>query len=125
MDIPKDKSYQPDSVQCDDCGGWGCQTCGNKGWLPAGHPKGRKCFRDGCEKPIPPNQVAVYCTNLCAFLDADGVPPTQEQVANIAQRHSWTSEETLQKIFRVQNALLLPTVQDSVRFLLEALPSRR
>lgn len=70
MDIPKDKTYPPDAVQCDECGGLGCPTCGDKGWLPAGHKNGRKCERPGCEKPIPPGQVAVYCSNECAYEDA-------------------------------------------------------
>lgn len=75
-DIPKDKNYPADAVQCDDCGGNGsfgltvCLTCHDKGWLPAGHIRGRTCARDGCTNPIPPGQVAVYCTNSCAFEDA-------------------------------------------------------
>ncbi len=71
MDIPKDKNYPASAVQCDECGGWGCTTCRDKGWLPAGHPKGRKCAREECGNPIPPAQVAVYCSNECAYADAD------------------------------------------------------
>ncbi len=70
MNIPKDKSYPAGAVQCDGCGGWGCSICGDKGWLPAGHPRGRKCYREDCENPIPPEQVAVYCSNECAIADA-------------------------------------------------------
>ncbi len=71
MDIPKDKNYPTDSVQCDNCGGHGCSACENRGWFaPNTHPMGRKCEREGCGKPIPPNQVAVYCTNECAYKDA-------------------------------------------------------
>jgi hypothetical protein len=70
MDIPKDKSYPTTAVQCDECGGHGCAVCDEKGWLPAGHPRERHCFRDGCDNPIPPAQVAVYCSNACAFMDA-------------------------------------------------------
>lgn len=71
MDIPKDKSYPADSVQCDGCGGWGCPVCGDKGWLtPQSHPKGRRCERPGCGNPIPPDQVSVYCSNECAMDDA-------------------------------------------------------
>jgi hypothetical protein len=70
MDIPKDKNYPPDAVQCDSCGGHGCQGCENKGWLPQGDPFGRLCEREVCGKPIPPNHVAVYCSNECAFADA-------------------------------------------------------
>jgi len=70
MDIPKDKHYPADSVQCNDCGGNGCTTCGNKGWLtPSNHLKGRRCEYSGCDKPIPPAHVAVYCTNECAIAD--------------------------------------------------------
>jgi hypothetical protein len=69
-DLPRDKGYPADAVQCDGCGGHGCATCENKGWLPKGHPKGRTCYRDACDNPIPPSQVAVYCSNDCAFKDA-------------------------------------------------------
>jgi hypothetical protein len=71
MDIPKDKSYPADAGQCNDCGGHGCATCGQKGWLPKDHPKIRRCYRDLCFVVVPPDQVAVYCSNNCAFLDAD------------------------------------------------------
>lgn len=71
MDIPKDKSYPPDSVQCDECGGHGCEKCGERGWFtPSTHPLGRKCYRDGCTVAIPPAQVAVYCSYECADSDA-------------------------------------------------------
>jgi hypothetical protein len=69
-DIPKDDGYPADAVQCDGCGGHGCTVCNDKGWLPVGHPRGRYCLRDGCGKPIAPNQVAVYCSTDCAFEDA-------------------------------------------------------
>jgi len=69
-DIPKNKNYPPDAVQCDDCGGWGCTTCRDRGWLPRGDPKGRVCERVGCNNPIPPSQIAVYCTDECARQDA-------------------------------------------------------
>lgn len=70
MDIPKDKTYPVDAVQCGDCGGHGCDTCGQKGWLPHGHQKGRKCAREECGQPLPPGHVAVYCSNECAIADA-------------------------------------------------------
>lgn len=71
MDIPKDKKYPVDSVQCDNCGGYGCNTCGDRGWLtPSTHPKGRKCYRDVCKNPIQPDHIAVYCSNSCASADA-------------------------------------------------------
>ena len=70
MDIPKDKNYPTNSVQCDKCGGWGCLVCDNKGWLSEDHPNGRRCERKGCGNPIPPAQVAVYCSNECAVADA-------------------------------------------------------
>lgn len=70
MSIPKDKNYPVDAVQCDECGGWGCAVCGQKGWLPKGHLRGRKCIKDGCNNPIPPAQVAIYCSSQCAHDDA-------------------------------------------------------
>ena len=70
MYIPKDKKYPADALQCDSCGGHGCKVCNQKGWLPKDHTGGRRCFRNGCENPIPPAQVAVYCSNDCAFADA-------------------------------------------------------
>lgn len=70
MDIPRDKMYPPDAAQCGKCGGLGCVTCGNKGWLPHGHPQGRKCARQACGNPIPPTQVAIYCSDACASADA-------------------------------------------------------
>jgi hypothetical protein len=71
LDIPKDKNYPEDSVQCSHCGGGGCPLCQDKGWLtPKNHPDGRRCERELCSKPLPPNYVAIYCTNECARLDA-------------------------------------------------------
>jgi len=77
-DIPRDKWFPPDSVQCDDCGGHGCVTCDNTGWLtPSTHPKGRRCSNDFCVSgpgrtlgPIKPDCVAVYCCSECAIEDA-------------------------------------------------------
>ena len=75
MNIPKDTTYPPNAGQCDDCGGHGCATCEGRGWLPAGHAKIRKCERDACGTPLPPTQVAVYCSNECAHADARMPPP--------------------------------------------------
>lgn len=69
-DIPRDKSYPPDAGQCHNCGGWGCETCEQRGWLPAGHPKLRHCYREACGKTLHPKSVPVYCSDECAFLDA-------------------------------------------------------
>ena len=71
MDIPRDKNYPTDAVQCNDCGGTGgiskdCVTCEAKGWLPNGHPRGRKCYNDSCESVLSPSHIAVYCSNACA-----------------------------------------------------------
>ena len=71
MDIPKDKNYPLDSVQCDDCGGHGCKKCDQRGWFtPSTHPGGRHCYRDACHQSIPPSQIAVYCSDACAHADA-------------------------------------------------------
>lgn len=71
MDIPKDKTYPEDSAQCDSCGGNGCQDCDDKGWLtPKHHPWGRRCMYPACNKPLHPKNIAVYCSNQCAFKDA-------------------------------------------------------
>ena len=70
MNIPRDKNYPTDSVQCNNCGGWGCEECDNKGWFtPKTHPLGRRCERKDCDNPIPPDQWAVYCSNTCARMD--------------------------------------------------------
>ncbi len=75
-DIPRDKTYPDDAVQCDDCGGSGyrhdqeCPTCGNKGWLPAGHPHRRICDNPDCGHALPPDHSGVYCTVQCAVADA-------------------------------------------------------
>jgi hypothetical protein len=69
--IPKDKSYPPDSVQCGRCGGFGCGMCNDKGWLtPKSHEGGRRCERAGCKTVLPPAHVAVYCSDECAAADA-------------------------------------------------------
>ncbi len=70
LGIPKDKNYPDDAVQCDSCGGFGCEVCRKKGWVPKGDLRGRLCERRGCEKPIPPWQVAIYCSDECAWEDA-------------------------------------------------------
>ncbi len=70
VDIPKDKKYPTDAVQCDACGGCGCETCDNRGWFtPRIHPQGRRCRNATCARPLTPNQVAVYCSNDCALED--------------------------------------------------------
>ncbi|KKR81518.1 MAG: hypothetical protein UU27_C0013G0001, partial [Parcubacteria group bacterium GW2011_GWD1_40_9] len=66
LDIPKDKSYPWDAGQCDDCGGIGCPTCGDKGWLEKTNPKARKCAWAGCKKVLPSYHIAVYCSNRSA-----------------------------------------------------------
>lgn len=76
--LPRDKIFPLDSVQCNWCGGWGCDQCDNRGWFtPADHPKGRRCHYELCmrgakktPKPIPPDQVAVYCCDECTSEDA-------------------------------------------------------
>jgi len=71
MNIPKDKTYPINSVQCNGCGGNGCQACNNRGWLiPKNHPNGRRCMNSVCNKPLHPTHVAVYCSNGCALNDA-------------------------------------------------------
>jgi hypothetical protein len=85
MDIPKDKGFPLDAVQCHECGGWGCEVCDKKGWLPKGHPKGRTCHRDGCTNAIPPAQVAVYCSNDCALADSGWPPLSKEDTGKLLQ----------------------------------------
>lgn len=70
MDIPKDKDYPLGAGQCNDCGGHGCATCDGKGWLPKGHLKIRKCYRDECGNALAPDSVPVYCSGQCAMMDA-------------------------------------------------------
>lgn len=81
--IPRNVSYPSDAVQCDECGGLGetldtdapahlmdidCPVCAGNGWLPAGHPRGRKC--GFCKRPLEPDRFQVYCSNECAYADA-------------------------------------------------------
>lgn len=70
MLIPKDKNFPKDAVQCDGCGGQGCQICDDKGWLPHDHPKGRRCENKNCKESIPPEWYPVYCSDKCAANDA-------------------------------------------------------
>lgn len=68
--VPKNRDYPENSVQCDGCGGWGCEKCGDNGWLtPVTHPGGRRC--GNCNKPLAPGHWAVYCSNECAAEDVD------------------------------------------------------
>lgn len=69
-DIPKNKNYPEHAVQCDSCGGHGCTICEDNGWLPEGHFKARHCAYEKCLRSLPPNYVATYCSNECAFKDA-------------------------------------------------------
>ena len=70
MDIPIDKNYPGDDVQCNNCGGHGCSICDDKGWLPNGDMAGRICEDPSCDNNSPPDHVAVYCSNDCALNDA-------------------------------------------------------
>jgi len=70
FDIPKVKPWPAGAVQCSRCGGTGCELCRQRGWFEQGDPRGRKCERQDCNNPIPPDQVAVYCSNECALEDA-------------------------------------------------------
>lgn len=69
-DIPKDKNYPAGAGQCDDCGGRGCATCEQKGWLPAGHSSIRRCLRSMCGRALSPSWFPVYCSDQCALEDA-------------------------------------------------------
>lgn len=86
LDIPRDKNYPPNAGQCDACGGLGCPSCKGKGWIVSTLAKEkraaellmgeeipdgiRRCENEDCRKPLPPNHVAVYCSNECAMRDA-------------------------------------------------------
>jgi hypothetical protein len=70
MELPRDKKYPATAAQCDDCGGHGCHTCQERGWLDARHPRARLCARAQCGKRLPPDRWAVYCSPRCAMLDA-------------------------------------------------------
>ena len=73
MDIPKNKDYPKDSVQCGECGGLGCALCMDKGWLtPKDHRLGRLCRKPDCNTPLAPNQF-VYCSDKCMH---DDIKPT-------------------------------------------------
>jgi len=69
-DIPRDKSYPENSAQCDGCGGYGCGDCHDKGWVAPNSRHARRCPFDRCDNVIPPYQLAIYCSNRCAWGDA-------------------------------------------------------
>jgi hypothetical protein len=70
-DIPKDKNFPKGAAQCDECGGFGCDNCEQRGWYPnADHPLARHCENEECSNIIPPDCVAVYCCDDCALDDA-------------------------------------------------------
>lgn len=70
-EIPRVRPFPDDSVQCDGCGGNGCEICGDKGWLePRDHPDGRRCLNSTCNLPLRPDHIAVYHSNDCAAADA-------------------------------------------------------
>lgn len=76
--IPRLRPFPASSVQCDGCGGHGCETCDNQGWLsPQDHPAGRRCQLAACAKPLTPDHVAVYCSPECASDDANILAPVQ------------------------------------------------
>jgi hypothetical protein len=59
------------AAQCHNCGGLGCHRCQWRGWYAdSNHPIARRCYNDGCRKPLPPDQYAVYCSVECAVEDA-------------------------------------------------------
>lgn len=86
MDIPAVKGWPAGAAQCHGCGGHGCGTCEGRGWFPpktreeqlsdslmkpnAPPDPRRKCENSECGNYIPPDHVAVYCSNDCAFSDA-------------------------------------------------------
>jgi hypothetical protein len=70
MDIPKDPNYPFDAVQCDGCGGHGCEKCKQRGWFTMANGWTRRCWRDACRKPLHPAELAIYCSVACALADA-------------------------------------------------------
>jgi len=69
--VPKNPAYPVDSVQCYACEGSGCQICDDNGWLtPKNHRYGRRCLNAGCNNPLHPTSVSVYCSDDCAIIDA-------------------------------------------------------
>lgn len=66
-DIPRQKGYKGDAVQCDACHGHGCGVCEYRGWhADSQHPAGRHCEREGCDNIIPPHFAKGYCSQECA-----------------------------------------------------------
>lgn len=85
MNIPRVKDWPAGAAQCDPCGGHGCEVCKNRGWfppmtkeeklaltlmLPVQFDPRRRCENPDCRNYIPPDCVAVYCSNDCAASDA-------------------------------------------------------
>lgn len=85
MSLPAVGGWPAGSAQCNVCGGHGCLRCDQLGWYPpktleekaaeALLPEApvdlrRKCENSECRNFIPPDHVAVYCSNDCARMDA-------------------------------------------------------
>jgi hypothetical protein len=86
VNIPAVKNWPPGSAQCHLCGGHGCEPCGERGWYPPPTPEEkaadllmrpdgltdnrRMCQNFECKNLLPPDQVAIYCSNDCARMDA-------------------------------------------------------
>lgn len=66
MNIPKDRSFSLDSVQCGGCRGFGCHKCDYKGWLtPKNHLNGKRCAYPACGDPLHPTCSRIYCNGKC------------------------------------------------------------
>lgn len=63
--IPKVKPWADGAVQCDFCGGLGCEVCHGRGWVARESGNGRLCARDGCFVHLRPDQVEAYCGIQC------------------------------------------------------------
>lgn len=84
LNIPRDKTYPPDAVQCRACYGWGCRSCQDRGWFPHNDPRGLICTRRGCFKPVPAGQLLNICSDACR--DADITADSGSQDGSAASK---------------------------------------
>lgn len=97
-DIPKVKPWPERAVQCDFCGGDGCDVCHGRGWVARESGNGRLCAHKGCFVHLRPDQVEVYCSIRCATEDCLMFQTCTVTINAILPRDKLLLEQFLQHI---------------------------